>query len=609
MFDLKKELRVGTIIEVSGSSIRIELDGRITELTRTFGGRVYPVGQYGSIVKIHFGRRVLFAFVRLLRMRSEIELEENSKVSSATEDSRIIEADMFGEALWNEKDQTLDFHRGLQHYPLPGQFAHLTTQEELNEIYRGATVTSDSSISPLVPIGTYSGTDGTICYANADKMFGHHCAILGSTGSGKSASVSAIIHSILSIKREEIKCRPKIVIIDPHGEYLKAFGDRAKVFRAYNTTTDEKDSSIEQLKLPYWTLSAEEFRELVISKTQFEATSENNIVYKALSHSRMVQRGWIKKADTWIGKKATECPDPAAPRAVNDKFETEIAQYNRDTPDEFSLEEFESHIRDEQGIVPKSDIWAKMSTSDFKSHASVLDKLSVLRNDARLAFLMTEYEKGQPDLAQIIQQFVGELENERDIRIIDISGLPNEIAGPLTAAIGRILFQYKLWETREERERDPVLLVCEEAHRYVPDQGKAEYESAQTSIRRIAKEGRKYGLALMLVSQRPSDVERTVLSQCNTWLILRLTNGADQEHVSRFLPDSIQGLVKILPSLSRREAIFIGEAAAVPARILLKKLEPHQLPQSQDIPFVNSWFIKPTSLKEIGSVISRWRKE
>ena len=158
-------------------------------------------------------------------------------------------------------------------------------------------------------------------------------------------------------------------------------------------------------------------------------------------------------------------------------------------------------------------------------------------------------------------QFVGSDKSGglRDIRIIDISGLPNEVAGPLTAVIARLLFQYKVWQSRDERERDPVLLVCEEAHRYVPNAGQAEYEAAQTAVRRLAREGRKYGLGLMLVSQRPADVESTVLSQCNSWVILRLTNSADQEHVSRFLPDSLSGLTKLLPSLVRREAIFVAK--------------------------------------------------
>ncbi|MYB33646.1 MAG: ATP-binding protein [Gammaproteobacteria bacterium] len=178
---------------------------------------------------------------------------------------------------------------------------------------------------------------------------------------------------------------------------------------------------------------------------------------------------------------------------------------------------------------------------------ALLDKLG-------LKFLMKEYERGTANLSRILGQFINlEGTKEPPLKIIDISGLPNEVAGPLTGAIARLLFQYKLHQTREERETDPILFVCEEAHRYVPNRGDAQYEVAQSAVRRLAREGRKYGLGLMLVSQRPSDIEGTVISQCNSWLVLRLSNSADQDHVSRFLPDSQAGMTGMLSSLPVRK--------------------------------------------------------
>ena len=218
---------------------------------------------------------------------------------------------------------------------------------------------------------------------------------------------------------------------------------------------------------------------------------------------------------------------------------------------------------------------------------------------------MEEYGATSPTLETVLHQFVGDVE-DKNLRIIDISGLPNEVAGPLTALIARLLFQYKLWQTRDEREKDPVLFICEEAHRYVPNHGEAQYKEAQEAVRRIAKEGRKYGVGLMLISQRPSDVEATVLSQCNSWIILRLTNSNDQEHVAKFLPDSLVGLTKMLPSLTRREAIFVGEAAALPSRIRINKLQPEQLPDSNDISFVKGWVNEPTKTNELKKISDRW---
>lgn len=184
----------------------------------------------------------------------------------------------------------------------------------------------------------------------------------------------------------------------------------------------------------------------------------------------------------------------------------------------FSLEELIKHINEIQGRKVGSKEPRAPSDSDRQKIESILKKLRVLRANPQLKFLMAEFDSDSPDLADTLAQFVGVVKNHKDhnLRIIDISGLPNEVSGPLTALISRLLFQYKVWQIPEERKKDPILFVCEEAHRYVPNHGEAQYKDAQESIRRIAKEGRKYGLGLMLVSQRPSDVESTVLSQCNT---------------------------------------------------------------------------------------------
>jgi DNA helicase HerA-like ATPase len=218
---------------------------------------------------------------------------------------------------------------------------------------------------------------------------------------------------------------------------------------------------------------------------------------------------------------------------------------------------------------------------------------------------MQEHTSESPSLKDIVWQFVGVEEKLPSLKIIDLSGLHNEVAGPLTGALARLLFQYKLHQTREQREADPVLLICEEAHRYVPNRGEAEYAVAQTAIRRIAREGRKYGLGLMLVSQRPADVEGTVISQCNSWIVLRLSNSSDQEHVSRFLPDSLAGLSKILSSLPRQEALFVGEAAALPARIRISSLSEDQLPNSNDISYAKGWCSDPLDQATIGGVADR----
>lgn len=598
LFITLPSLRIGKIVEVSGSHLRIELDTKITELTRSVYGQVYSIGQIGSIIKIHFGRKILFAYVRMLRMQSDILAEEGKTTIQPGDDKRILEADLFGQGIWNSKEGKLSFVRGVETYPLPLQDAFLCLNDELECIYRAAEDLRDIENNPMVPIGNYVGGNNAVCRANIDKLFGHHCAILGSTGSGKSGTVASILHSVLAHQTKGKTISPRIVIIDPHGEYAKAFGNKAVVYKAYNEAS-AKAVKTEQLKLPYWLMSSDEFRSLVIGKTEFEATSQTNMVYQAVTYARLLNAGLVENVGVDpLGEANSEVP-------TEGKTESDILNFDRDKPIPFLLSEFVKHVDKVQGRKAGKTDSLTPSDSNRQKIESILKKLKVLRSNPQLAFLMEEYGATSPTLETVIHQFVGDVE-DKNLRIIDISGLPNEVAGPLTALIARLLFQYKLWQTRDEREKDPVLFICEEAHRYVPNHGEAQYKEAQEAVRRIAKEGRKYGVGLMLISQRPSDVEATVLSQCNSWIILRLTNSNDQEHVAKFLPDSLVGLTKMLPSLTRREAIFVGEAAALPSRIRINKLEPEQLPDSNDISFVKGWVNEPTKMNELKKLSDRW---
>ncbi len=610
-FDLIPDLKIGHIVEVSGTTIRVELSGDVTELTRTYEGRVYPIGQIGSIVKVHFGRRLVFGFVSLLRMRSE-ELIEITKPIPPDADQRLMEVELFAEGIWNAADQKLRFVRGVTTYPLPRQSVHLLTREETGQIYSAAEGQQNGgTYTPLVPFASYMGADNAVCRANVDKMLGMHCAVLGSTGSGKSGAVAALLHSMLDHKPEpDLVCHPRILVIDPHGEYSHAFKERAIVYRAYDPLGNEETTG-SPISLPYWLMSADEFRTLVIGKTEQEATSQNNIVYKAITYARMVAAGLIDPSPTAHGGPApTDGLDHDAPRPKEGVTFEQLIEFDHDKPRPFSLQEFYNHIFYLQAARVQGGAIQSVTASDFATKfKSILDKLSVLRRDPRIRFMMREWNDQSPSLEHIIAQLVGQIQGEggadQDIRILDISGLPNEVAGPLAAMLARLLFQYKVYQTIAERRRDPVVLVCEEAHRYVPDRGEAEYAAAQTAIRRIAREGRKYGIGLMLVSQRPADVESTVISQCGTWLVLRLTNAADQQHVSRFLPDGLSGMTKALPNLAQQEAIFVGEGAAMPARIRIRDLADDQLPRSETAKFAKGWILDRLAEEEIAAIANR----
>jgi len=600
IFIASQNLKIGRVVEVSGNSIRIELDEKINELTRSIDGQIYPVGQMGSVIKIHFGRKVLFAFVRLLRMRSEIVDDEGNKPLNANDDARVLEADLFGQGIWSKSTGKLDFTRGVETYPLPLQYAYLCLNEELESVYKAAeSHAEENSVSPMIPIGNYVGGNNAICRANIDKLFSHHFAILGSTGAGKSGTVASILHSVLDHKVETKRLKPRVIMIDPHAEYPSAFGERATIYRAYNDAA-MNDSEGNLLKLPYWLMSSDELRSLIIGKTEFEATSQNNIIYEAITYARQLEAGLLKDLgdDPDGGEKAQK---------ADDITDNDLLNFDRDKPMPFKLEQFEKHIDKVQGRKQGKKENLAASTGRDKVEA-ILKKLKVLRANPQLNFMMEEFSTDAPKLKDVLSQFIGDAKG-KDLRIIDISGLPNEVAGPLTAIIARLLFQYKLWQTKEERQQDPILFICEEAHRYVPNHGEAQYKEAQEAIRRIAKEGRKYGLGLGLISQRPSDVESTVLSQCNSWIVLRLTNSNDQAHVAKFLPDSLSGLTKMLPALTRREAVFVGEAAALPSRIRINKLSIDKLPNSNDISFAKGWVNEPMSDEALDGVVSRWSNQ
>jgi DNA helicase HerA-like ATPase len=553
-----ENLAIGKVIEVDGAHIVAELEPKITDLSRVYGGETYPIGQFGSIVKIHFGRRIIYAFVGRLRMKAEYEIERGVS-TQATADERVIEADLFGEGEWLQDTTaappkwTLKFERGIATYPLPQQTLYLTPKSELRFVYghgKGA----------VILLGEHVGSGGTPCFADLNELLGKHTAILGSTGAGKSGTVAAVVHSLLErgAKAGHANWQPRIVILDPHNEYGPAFAAHRRL------STDEGS-----LKLPYWLLNLQEIISLVIGKTEFVATSQANIVKSALLNARV-----------------------AAAAALG----IDGGKITVDSPTPFSLDKFKEEVNVQRP--------AGKDKKEQEPFNSVINKLETLQRDTRMGFMLSPWDNATDPFPAILSQFIGQGE---PVRIVDLSGVPNEVAGIASAAIARTLFNFKIWQSSAERESDPVLLICEEAHRYVPNRGEAQYEAAQEAIRRIAKEGRKYGLGLILVSQRPSEVEATVLSQCNSWIVHRITNDADREHVKGILPDSVAGLTKMLSGLRRREAIFVGQAAMLPSRILIRELAKTELPRSHDIDFDAGWQKPSMDAAALTAIAKRWR--
>jgi hypothetical protein len=551
-----KNLAIGTIIEISGTHIVAELDPQIHNLSHIFAGEIYPIGQFGSILKIHFGRRIIYAFVSKLRMKSEYELE-NGIISTFASNARVIEADLFGEGEWIQSDNQwkLVFERGVSTFPLPKQVVYLTPKSELKWLFDGGS-------RATIPIGDHVGVDGATCYIDMNELLGKHTAILGSTGTGKSGTVAALLHAIIEhgSNNQYLNWNPKIVVLDPHNEYGSAFPTHRRL------STDEGT-----LKLPYWLFNLQETISLFLGKTEFTATTQSNIIKIALLEAR-------KEAAEVIG--------------------LTLDTVTVDAPIPYQLEGFKKQIDLQR---PEG-----RNKKDHEPYNTVIGKLEVLERDARMNFMMEPWDGGGDPFSSVISQFLG---SGDPISIVDLSGVPNEIAGLASAVIARTLFSLKIWQTPDERARTPILLVCEEAHRYVPNRGEAQYEAAQDGIRRLAKEGRKYGVGLMLVSQRPSEIDPTVLSQCSTWIVLRVTNENDRAQVNAILPDSLAGLTNALSGLRRREAICVGQAITLPSRIRIRELTPDCLPRSHDVDFDTGWQFDPPNEVDFKNIALRWRQQ
>ena len=570
-----ENLAIGKIIEVDGTRIIAELDAGLTELSRIYAGEVYPIGQFGSIVRAHFGRRIIYAFVGRLRMKAEYEAERG--VSTAvSKDERVVEADLFGEGEWrfatDHNEPTLKFDRGVATYPLPQQTLYLTPKSELRFIY-------GHTGNAVIRLGEHVGSGGASCYADLNELLGKHTAILGSTGTGKSGTVAAIVHSILEKGNDSgyEKWRPKIVILDPHNEYGKAFREHRRL------STDEGT-----LSLPYWLLNLNETIDLLTGTTEFAATSQANIVKNALLELRKKSAKMLK-LDT---EKLTV--DSPIPYELGDP--SGLDDFGKGTDGQTCAKGLVGEIN-----AQRPD---NKNKGQHEEYNKVLRKLDSLMKDERLSFMMKPWDGQSDQISDVLAQI---MDQESRLIVVDLSGVPNEIAGTASAVLVRTLFSMKIWQTDEERQVSPVLLVCEEAHRYIPNSGEAQYESAQDAIRRIAKEGRKYGIGLFLVSQRPSEVESTVLSQCNSWIVLRTSNEADRNHVRGILPDSLEGLTKMLSGLRRQEAIFVGQAATLPSRIMVRDLPEDKLPASNDIDFDKGWQTDAMSDTQLVEIAERWR--
>jgi len=437
------------------------------------------------------------------------------------------------------------FRRGVTRYPIPGAMVFPATTEDLRQIYA-----SDGRSS--VQIGTVYPTNDIRAGVYVDAMLGKHFALLGSTGTGKSTSAALILHRIC-----ESAPNGHIVMIDPHGEYSAAFKNTGTIFDVGN------------LQMPYWLMNFEEHCEVFLTSSGDDRQEDADILAKCL----LKARGKNRLAET-LGKITVDSPIP------------------------YLLSDLTNLIQDEAGKLDKA--------TSSAPYMRLKTKVDEIKADPRYQFMFSGMLVGDT-MADFLCRIFRMPSDGKPISIIDVSGVPSDITSTVVAVLSRMVFDFAIW-AREEQTR-PVLLVCEEAHRYVPNEKNADGSSVGRILSRIAKEGRKYGISLGLITQRPSDLAEGVLSQCGTIISMRLNNDRDQAFVKAAMPEGARGFLDSIPALRNRECIICGEGVAIPIRVAFDNLEESKRPASEDPSFTDLWRESGGEDAVIEQVIGRWRNQ
>lgn len=437
------------------------------------------------------------------------------------------------------------FRRGVTRYPVPGAAIYPATGADLRQIYA-----SDGRAS--VPIGTVYPTRDIRAGLYVDSLLGKHFALLGSTGTGKSTSAALILHRICEMAPEG-----HIMMIDPHGEYLQAFRHTGQLLDVSN------------LQMPYWLMNFEEHCEVFVTTSGPDQQMDSDILAKCLLQARMKNRLAER-----MGKITVDSPVP------------------------YLLSDLTTILQNEMGKLDKA-------TSSIP-YMRVKSKIEEIKADPRYQFMFSGMLVGDT-MAEFIGKVFRMPANGKPISIIDVSGVPSEITSTVVAVLARLVFDYAIW-SRDEQTR-PVLLVCEEAHRYVPNEKNSDGSSVGRILSRIAKEGRKYGVSLGLITQRPSDLAEGVLSQCGTILAMRLNNDRDQAFVKAAMPEGARGFLDSIPALRNRECIICGEGVAIPVRVSFDDLEPAKRPASADPSFSELWSQSGGEDQAVERTVQRWRAQ
>lgn len=527
---------IGEVIRIQGASAELLLDKNLLDC--------FPVndhdlclatcGQIGTAVKMRVGASWI---VGVIRAQS---LYKNNASLVVSDVDFLGEGLIMGDGVGMHK-----FRKGITRFPIAGAPVFPCNDADIREIYANQ---SDNNIE----IGRVFPSRNIRASINVDSFLGKHFALVGSTGTGKSTSAALILHRICDKSPDG-----HIIMIDPHGEYGKAFHTNGVVL------------DVKTLALPWWMMNFTEHCEMFLTSEGADLQTDKDILAKGLIAARKTNKA---AADI---------------------------QVTVDTPIPYLLSDLLKFITQEMGKLDKS--------TGSAPYLRIIQRIEAIKSDPRYQFMFSGMLVNDI-MAEFIANIFRMKGDGKPISVIDVSGVPSDITSTVVGIISRIVFDYAIWNKQMHNMR-PILLVCEEAHRYLPSEKAGGFNAARDVLGRIAKEGRKYGISLGLITQRPSDLSQAILSQCGTILAMRLNNEVDKSYVKSAMPGGSRGFVKSISALRNRECIVVGEGVSVPYRFGFDDLEEERRPASDDPSFVESWKVKSADMNNICQVVERWRTQ
>lgn len=609
-----EETFLGDIQDVNGTSVSISLSENSLNGFVYIDGQGYRAGQIGSFVRIPIGFNDLFGIISQVGASATPLSRRDLPVGG----NRWMSVQLIGEGPRNGT-----FQRGLSQYPTIGDEVHLVSEKELKRIY------GQPDKPYFVKIGHISNADSIPALIDINKLVTRHCAVVGTTGSGKSTTVSSIMNALADGARYP---SARIIMLDLHGEYGRALRDRSTTYRI---NADSKSDS--SLHIPFWALNFDELCEVSFGK--FDSERDKNIVLERVQKLKIDSLSKYPKVGATVDSISPDSPIPFSIHQLwYDLFLETFGTYYKDRPGSPSDNlAFETDLNGKElrgnaktGIPP---IFKHVVTTAGAEKINYLPgalnlgkqllllgaKLRIPRYD--FIFKPGDYAPEADgeitkDLNNLLLSWIG---SSKPISILDLSGVPPDILQTTIGALLRIVYEALFWgrNLSQGGRHRPLLIVMEEAHIYLNDDAKS---MASKIVRRIFKEGRKYGIGGMIVSQRPSEVDATILSQCGTFFALRLTNGADRSHITSALSDNLDGLTSMLPILRTGEAIVLGEAVKLPMRTFIEPPPRNRRPDSQD-PIVyddvtadlsqnpGGWGIRMEDKPNFEEIVETWRAQ